>query len=194
LTLLDRIREHNAKRPHLRVPLSSFLAQYEDDGHAIALVPLVQREIDEATEAALEYRKRALKSLPENHQQAFLDDPTVLENAKQIEMLWRACRKADDVKATAFPSSAFIREHMTSEEIAILLRCYDLAEQKASRASEPMTIEQRTTLATMCAMSANTDSPDVLLASMPSAVVNDWAIWLCREWLDARTKAAPVGA
>lgn len=196
MNLVERIIAHAESRPVVTVRLGDFAAGGDSDEVAFVMRALVVAEFAEATEAALEARKRALKSLPENHQRSLLEDPTILEDAKSTEIVWRACRDASDHSKPAFPSAEWMRQHLTREQFVILHRMYELAEQRASKVTSALTLNDRETLATTIALAAFGDSADRMLAGMPTSVLVDFTIWACRAWFslsqEPKTDPAPA--
>ena len=179
MRIVELLEQAAKSRAHLDVKLSEFLAHPVDG--AIKLRPLFVAEISAAVEAALKQRKGLLASLPETHARQFLDDPTFLEDVKVCEILWHACRDADDVSRHAFPSSQWMREHMTNDELAALNCFYDRACQNDSATKDPLSREDRIALVRAIGAAAHTDVPDALLAKLPSIVVADLLVWLARE-------------
>lgn len=179
MSIVQRLEAAAKNRAHITVKLTEFLAQPIEG--EVKLRPLFVAEINAAVESALKQRKSLLASLPESHARQFLDDPSFLEDVKVCEILWHACRDVDDVTKHAFPSSQWMREQMTNDELAALNCFYDRACQNDSSVKEPLTREDRIALTRGIAANADSDMPDRLLAKLPGIVVADLLVWLARE-------------
>lgn len=181
MSLAEILRAHNAARPSVRVKLSDVLFQCACDDEFIVRV-LVTGEIADAVAAAVEERKRVIGAVPEQQRAPLLEDPTILEDAKTVEMLWRACRDAGDPSVPAFPSSKFMRDHMTAEEMDTLASFYSRACAAASRIPRALTVPERNAMAVVIAANKDSDGADAVLLAMPKPALVDWAVWLAGEW------------
>jgi hypothetical protein len=177
------------RRPSLTVPLSEVVRDGSVEG-TVAMRALTVQEECEATEDAIAFRKRTLASLPEKHAQAFLDDPSFLEDAKHIERLWRACRQSDDLSQPAFKSSDWMRRHFTVDECRRLAEWFGRAERLNSKEPEMFTREQRTSLMEGLAMVAHTSMPDRALDGLPRWVLADLLIDASAQWKAERDRKA----
>jgi len=181
MNLIDIVKEHNAKRPFIRARVSDVLYGCDSQAEFIVRV-LVTGEIAEAVAAAVDERKRVIGSVPEQQRHALVEDPTILEDAKTVEMLWRACRDIDDPSKPAFPSAKWLRDHLTAEEMSALQSLYQRAERVASRVKEPLTIPERVALAIVVAANADEQHMDNLMMTMPKPALVDFTIWLAKDW------------
>ncbi len=80
----------------------------KDQGHAIA-----------AAHKTLEDCADAVKS-----------DPDALDNEKQVEILYRACRSAENPKHDAFPGPKWMRANFTTEQLGALMGLLALTRRK----------------------------------------------------------------
>lgn len=181
MSIVDIIKEHNAKRPFIRARVDEVLHNCDSRAEFIVRV-LVTGEIADATAAAVEERKRVIGSVPEQQRGMLIDDPTVLEDAKTVEMVWRACRDIDDPNKPAFPSAQWLRAHLTAEEMNALASLYLRAERVASRVPAPLTVPERVSLAVVVAANADDQHIDNLLMAFPKTSLVDWAVWLAKDW------------
>jgi hypothetical protein len=166
MSIVDAVRAHAAKRPCLEIDLRDVMGL--ETSARVALVVLPVGLVDEATEAAYQYRSRTLKGLADNARGFFAEDSSIVEDAKIVEILVRACRCVDDRTKQAFPSADFMRSALSGEEIAALWRLYRNHELALSRPSS--TEQERTVLKQVIAASSK---PDILVRSLSTEVLTD---------------------
>lgn len=81
----------------------------------------------ETEAASAETEKRVRKALADS--KANRDEPTrgyeeLYNQFAAVELLFRACRMAEDLKAPFFPQKAWIEQHLTTDEVAVLVNQY----------------------------------------------------------------------
>mgnify|MGYP004336917647 CR=1 FL=1 len=92
------------------------------------------------------------------------DDADITTDAKTIEVLFRACRDADDPKYPAFPGPAWMREHLTTDQIAIILNLYNEVVRYESPIRYELDDDKVEAIAKMASENAATDVADHVLA------------------------------
>lgn len=185
---LDKIKAHAsriAEERGIKVELSSFLGGYSGD-ECVLVCPLLVKDIDEATAAAVSHRKGVIAELGDRARE-LLDDPALFQDAEAVEKVWRACRNADDSSERAFPSPAFIRESMTVDEVAALYAALETV-QRAGAPSMRMTGEDEREFMLSVA-EAQGERAELLLATMPRWALAEALAGACRRWLASEIEA-----
>lgn len=188
MRLAERIAAAAASKKCLTVPLSAFLSGNVEG--EIKMRPLFVAETNKAVEAAFNVRKSLVASLPESHARQFLDDPSFLEDVKVCEVLWHACRDADDVAKHAFPSSGWMREHMTNDELAALDHQYQRACQAEVKVPELFNEDQKWAIVRACSDASGSPLADAIIGRLPHVVLADLFVWLASEHIRGGAKAA----
>ena len=107
------------------------------------------------------------------------NDDDLLLDAKAIHALFHACRRCepanpekgtpsdedDGYRYTAFPGPQWMREHLTTDQLAVLLNLYHEVRRTEGPTRWDVTTEQVDALAVLCAESAESDIPEAMLAS-----------------------------
>ena len=180
LMKLSEILEQRIKdRPCIDVPLSAIITADGLDDLTFKVRALSVAEETEATEAALEFRKKTVASIPETHAKRILEDESVLEDAKYTERIWRACRDFADTERPAFPSADWMRKHFVGHEMGLLAEWFGRAQLLGSKQASVASEVAMRDLAEVCANSAESPYPDQALASMPRSSIASFCIWLC---------------
>lgn len=98
-------------------------------------------------------------------------DSDLLLDAKAIHVLFHACRRCEEgdeeqgYKYNAFPGPQWMREHMTTDQLAVLLNLYNEVRRSEGPTRWEVTLEQVDALAILCAETADNDIPEAVLAS-----------------------------
>lgn len=180
-SLADKLRARAAERPTLDVPISDIVSSNAPDGVVKVRVPPMA-DVFDATEAAVQFRKKLLASLPDTHAKAFLDDASFLEDAKQAEILWRAYRDEKDPTKPAFPSPEWMRNTFTAHEFSRLYLHFERAVEKDSAPDLLLTQDQREAFAKAIALASEFSDADRVVARLSRLVLVDLLLWVCREW------------
>lgn len=89
----------------------------------VAIVVLTQTEQIQAAAATEDFARKVIKDMPkEGDARRGYDD--VYSNHMAVELLFRCCKKPDDPKANFFPTTHAIQDHMTPDEVGVLVRAY----------------------------------------------------------------------
>lgn len=72
----------------------------------------------------------AHKALENASTEAAKSDDDALLNEKQVELLWRACRDAENPKGPAFVGPKWMRDNLTTDQLAGLLNLLGLTRRK----------------------------------------------------------------
>lgn len=179
MKLSDILEQRIKDRPSIDVPLSAIITADGIDGLTFKVRALSVAEETEATEAALEFRKRTVAAIPETHAKRILEDESVLEDAKYTERIWRACRDSADTEKPAFPDADWMRRHFVGHEMGLLAEWFGRAQVLGSRQASTASEVAMRDLAEVCANTAETPYPDQALAGMPRASIASFCIWLC---------------
>lgn len=131
----------SAERPH-RI---TDIPRKGPDGEPIAQVALVVLTQEEMNLAAAEAERRTRKLLgadvpkKEDAQSGYSD---VYNNLAAVEILFRACRQADDTKRNAFRTPHEIQSALTSDEVGVLFHAYLTVQQELGPIVARMTEEE----------------------------------------------------
>jgi|SRR5215210_7474121 len=89
----------------------------------VALQVLTQEEQMTCAAAAEAFTRKIIKEAPrQDEAKRGYDD--VYNNAAAVEVLFRACRRTEDVTRPFFPAPAEIRKHLTADEVGVLMTNY----------------------------------------------------------------------
>lgn len=89
----------------------------------IAMWVLTEEEQNACQAAAELFTRKLLKEIPKGDEaRRGYDD--LYNNAAAIEILYRACRRPDDLSKPFFPSPAEMRRHLTIDEVGVLFNQY----------------------------------------------------------------------
>lgn len=89
----------------------------------IAIWPLTQEELMICNAEADRFTKALLKD-PQKRDEANFGYEHTFGNDNAIQILFRACRDAKDLKKAAFPSTKMMRQELTTDEIGALFNMY----------------------------------------------------------------------
>lgn len=94
----------------------------------ICIQVLTQNEQTAAAAEAEKATQRLLGDKPASERGEGYD--TVYKNACAVELLFRACKRAEDPTLPFFPSPNAMREHLTANEVAVLMNSYLLLQDE----------------------------------------------------------------
>lgn len=94
----------------------------------ICIQVLTQNEQTVAAAEAEKATQRLLGDRPVSERGEGYD--TVYKNACAVELLFRACKRAEDPTLPFFPSPNAMREHLTANEVAVLMNGYLLLQDE----------------------------------------------------------------
>lgn len=105
------------------------------------------------------------------------------DDARAVEVLYRATKRGE---ATAFPSSQWLREHMTSDQLGVLLHAYNLHYYATSPIRSAARTDDVMALASQVSEAISTDAAHSILVSCSRA-------WLAEAFIAlAKAKCAPT--
>jgi len=156
--------------------------------HKIAIWVNVKAEQDRALAAAYE----VVKGLTQDAEAR--KDEDLLIDAKTTQILFNACRRCeegddDKNRYPAFPSPEWMRKHLTTDQLAVLLNLYH--EVRRREAPVPWEIDHAQVMANakLCADHFGTDLPDTLLAVQSREWLTQAFILLAKEYQDVQGDA-----
>ena len=119
-------------------------------------------------------------------------DSDILTDGKAIEALFRACRSPKEEGAKfeypIFPGPSWMRENLTTDQIAILLNLYQEVRRVEAPVPWEITISQVMQLSQLCAEEALNDSPDTALAAQPKEWMVQAFIILSQKFFELISK------
>ena len=184
-SLSDAIKARAAKRPLTKVAAHEFLRDAPEDS-CVYVRPLVVGERDDALACALKYRKALIADIGEKAAHV-LSDTSLVEDPTIVERVWRATVNEDG--SHAFPSSAWMRDNMTAEEVAHLYGVLDAVQRKASP-TPPMDLDARESLAAYLASVSDNPDADAAVGRFPREFLTDMLLWSCKALQLAREQHA----
>lgn len=129
-------------RPTLNVPFPRMLPGTEEPVGMVAIWALTQKEQMDANAEADRYTKALLKD-PQRKEEANLGYHHTYANEGAVQVLWRACRRPDDLSQTIFPSPKLMRDRMTTDEIGVLFKHYLTAQLELGPIIAYLTAEEQ---------------------------------------------------
>ena len=113
-------------------------------------------------------------------------DPDLLNDSKVCEILFAVCRDADDPKYPAFPWGAWMRENLTTDQLAALLNLYHEARKAQGPIQWDLSYETVEALADVCALTAESDVPESVLADRPREWLSQAFVMLAQRWRELK--------
>lgn len=167
--------------------LSADVASKLPDEPCLLVVSLTVAESDQATDAALRYKKQSITQLGERARD-LIDEPSLFADADAVERLYRACRKPDEPSERAFASADELRELFTTEELAVLYSV-QVETQQSSSPLKTTTLHDREVIASIIANTEDSPELQAYLARFPRMLLSDLLIWACKDRKIARELA-----
>lgn len=141
---------------------------------------MVKQEEDDAVEEARTYVKGKCGA-------DGLTDDDIMRDAKNISALFRACRQPDGTEL--FPGPEWIRRHVTSDQIATLMRAYNINRAKRGGANWGIDDERIEAIYLACVRAKATDIPEMVLATIPNEALANVVVLLSIKLEAARLAA-----
>lgn len=171
------------------IEVGGFFGLGDKPVHRLAVRVNTKAEQDSAIVAAHAYVADKTKGPGSEMARA---DADLLTDAKAIEAVWRACRDPDDPRYPAFTGGPqWMREHMSTDQIAVLLNLVNDTAAQESPLRQELTAEHVGSLAQLCADHAGSDVPAHVLATLSheglaSAFTMLALLWAERSGRDAQ--------
>lgn len=156
----------------------------------VAIRALSVMEINAATTAAEHYAKRLLRE-EQRASEANLGYQTLFENAASIELLYRACRDAENLDRPAFMSPDDMRRILSMDEVACLVEAYNQMQAETSPIVSNMTSEEMDAWLLRIKEAGETMLP---LYSLSSAMKNDLLMRSASLLFDSQTDSSLSGS
>lgn len=119
-------------------------------------------------------------------------DGDLLLSAKQVHVLWTACRAVDaEGKATdfgAFPGPKWMRDNLTTDQLAALLNLYNDVRTRQSPWPHEFTDDRVEHVAAICADGADTEIPTAMLARIEREMLAQYLIVVSCKLRKARSE------
>jgi len=181
-------------------PLTGFLGAGGKTVAAVAVLKSSVADRDDAAWAAHRYVAEGSKRAGDGATEA-KTDPDITIDAKNVELIYRLCRDVDQGsiaaapndpsqwKATqwsAFPGPEWMRKHMTSDQLAVLLNL--IIEVKNKDAPDPGDISDEVieVIAAQCNEHASTDIPESVLSRFSRTTLTHAVVLLSVKLAQAR--------
>lgn len=146
--------------------------------------PTKREEVDARLEAERSLRQRNGGEMP--------FDTSLLTDLATVSILHKATRDAEKPEAmAAFPSPGWMMEHLTADELGVLLNLVQRAKQEDS--PTPMVLDEDSieTMAAMLAAAHDSEAADALVSKCDRAWLESFAIVVCRKLSQARKALEP---
>lgn len=187
MTTLDKILEDDKEnlyvkltqmpRPHEIVPLPRLDKSGEPVGHVIMVILTAEENM--LVKKAGGDRLRAWYK-DQKKSELDLEVSSVFNDLTSMEILYRVCRRIDDIDKTFFPSAKSIEKVLTLDEIALLLNHYYTMMYKYGPRLDTMTEEQQVLWIKRITEDASV-SPSFLLNSLSSEALKNFTISLANQ-------------
>ena len=117
-------------------------------------------------------------------------DLDLLSDSKAIEVLFRACRDVADPKYPAFPGPQWMRDHLTTHQVSVLLNLYNEVARRESNPPE-VTSDIVEAYANLAASAAGVvDMPESVLAGLNREELAQLFVLLAMKWQATQTSGA----
>jgi len=91
------------------------------------------------------------------------EDRDILSDAKTCHILADVCRDATDPKYPAFPGPKWMIDHLSTDEIGVLLNCYHEALRKSGTVDFDLAPERVASISRLLAAASESDAPNEYL-------------------------------
>ena len=160
--------------------VNSFFGLGKRPIHKVGIRVNTKSEQDSAVIAAHHYlENEALTETAKN------DDDLVLD-AKAISVLHKAIRQHDDPTYPAFPDDKWMRENLTTDQIAVLLNLYNQCAQKESPLDHEIDRDKANAYAMALGSAAGSPVADEMLSYFSREYLTQLCIYLSQELFELR--------
>jgi hypothetical protein len=142
----------------------------------LAIVPLTERELNEARAAAEAYTKKTLKE--ERSNQESIGYQQIYRDSCYVEYISRACRSTADMRIPAFPSAEQARQWLFPDEIAVIMEACTIWQTETGPIVSRMTEEEMEAWLSKLAEGASR----VPLALLSSEMKNELLLFLAKKF------------
>lgn len=154
----------------------------------VALRVMVKRDEDVAIKAARAYVSGLAGS-------DAVSDPDVMLDAKNVEAMFRACRDPQNPENPIFPGPQWMRDHLTTDQVATLVNAYAEVRRKHGGADWGVDEERVEAIVKACWDARGTELPELALARIPREALTTVIVQLACKLVREREPAAgePAG-
>ena len=127
-------------RPHRTVDFP----RMNDKGEPVAQISMQVLTQEEQITASIEserFSRKHIKDMPKSSEPHRGYDDTY-NNQAACEILFRACRRVDDMTLPFFPSPSAIRQNLTPDEVGVLVRSYYIVQDEVGPIIAKMSSEE----------------------------------------------------
>jgi hypothetical protein len=152
-------------------------------GKIAVRTPTKREEVEARLEAERNLRARNGGEIPH--------DSTLMVDFATVSILHKSTRDADKPEAmSAFPSPGWMMDHLTADELGVLLNLVHQAKQADSPV--PMVLDEDSieTMIAMLAAAHDSEAADAVVARCDRAWLESFAIVVCRKLSTARAAIA----
>jgi hypothetical protein len=152
-------------------------------GKIAVRTPTKREEVEARLEAERNLRARNGGEMPH--------DSSLMVDFATVSILHKATRDADKPEAmSAFPSPGWMMDHLTADELGVLLNLVHQAKQADSPV--PMVLDEDSieTMIAMLAAAHDSEAADAIVARCDRAWLESFAIVVCRKLSTARAAIA----
>lgn len=173
-----------AERPTFEFDATSFMGPGQKPLGKVRLRVATKAEQDRAVIAAHRYAEEIGKGGT-----AAISDDDILRDAKTAFILHDVCRQADDPKYPAFLGPKWMMDHLSVDEIGVLLNHYNEVLAKSGPVVSDFSDATVDALASVLAEHAGNNLPDYTLARYTRAQLADLCVLLALKLSTARAEA-----
>lgn len=162
---------------------------FRASGDLPALVMHVPTKAEEIRSIMMAYKDAAdLSSAAGGAAEEAKRDADLVQELKTINVLWHACRDADDPKRPAFEHPLWMRDNLDSDHLGTLLRL--LEECRKHRGPLPWDVDeaQVTAVREGCVQAWETEVPERVLAVMDHTYLTSLTVMAMKLWHEERER------
>ncbi len=146
-----------------------------------------KEEQDLAVKAALRYVAKDTAGI-----EFARNDPDLTSDAKTIEILYLACRDADNPKYPAFPSPGWMRKHLHTGQLAVLLNLYNEVVKHDGSLLWEIDSDRVEAISSLCAAASATDVPEQVLANLSREYLTQLVVMISCKLDEARKASTAI--
>lgn len=156
--------------------------------YQVRVIVLTKQEENDALRAAHVYVKQQAQG-----NEGALADQELLIDSKHVEVVFRACKQTDS-NMPAFPGPQWMREHMSADELAVLVNVVNEVRAKCGPIDYTLDRDTLDAMRMRLARYGDTELPDLVLERVPREVLTSMVVLLAQDLQRALDAAAALDA
>lgn len=177
-------------RPHRIVDFPRNLPGTTTPVGQIAIWPLTQEEQVASNTEADRFTKSLLKEA-QRKDDANLGYHHTYANETAVQVLFRACRDANNLQKAAFPSPTQLRQQLTADEVGVLFNSYLRVQSEVGPIAAYMTEDEMNAWLERLGEGGSAFPLDLVSWEMRDRLLMHSASLLCKYWKDTSSAGSP---